>query len=154
MATIIDFDRPRVLPNHWVDHSARTASVPMLRGWLRDLGAIAEALLADDDGPPPQQRVRWVVSKTQEYADSVGGKAMVAFRMGVFATTWVSPILIGRLPPLRRLDHATRIRALHRYESSPLGISLFAVKVFVGVSWFEHPDVAQDVGFDGECLRR
>lgn len=154
MATILNFEQTidDRLAEFWVDRNAGLRHGP-LRGWVRDLAGIAEVLFADDLGPPDQGRVRWVCEQTSDFASVVGGKAGFVFRVGVAATSWIAPLLILRAPPLRRLQPRDRLRALQRYEASPLGLSLFAVKVFLGISWFEHPDVAREVRFDGRPLR-
>lgn len=152
MATILDFDSfgdPKVLPRFWVDTQASTARIAPLQGWVRDLAAVAEVLFADDVGAPDLTRVRWVCDQTRQYAASVGGKATFAFRLGLGATTWIAPLMVAKVPPLRRLSFTDRVRALERYERSPLGLSVFAVKVFLSISWFEHPEVAREVNFDG-----
>lgn len=153
MATVLNFEafRDDDAPSHWVDRDASRTRAPRALGWARDLAGIAEVLFADELGPPDQERVRWAVEKTREYTAAVGGKAAFAFRVGVAATSWIAPVMILRLPPLWRLSQSDRLRALKRYEASPLGLSLFAVKVFLGVNWFEHPDVAREVKFDGQC---
>ena len=152
MATVLNFERFRdALPaSHWVHHSA-SDDAPPVRGWLRDLAGIAEVLYADDVGPPDRSRIRWLCARTEELTAAVGGKAALVFRVGVFATNWVAPVLIMRAPPLWRLPYTDRLLALKRYEASPLGLSLFAVKAFLGISWFEHPDVAREVNFDGQA---
>lgn len=152
MATLLNFDAFREPPSYWVDHAASDTSpeVPA-RGWLRDLAGLAEALYADDLGPPDAARIRWLCEKTREFAEDVGGKMAFVLRLGVFATTWVAPVMILRAPPLWRLPVSERVRALIRYESSPLGLTLFAVKGCLGINWFEHPGVARDAHFDGQC---
>lgn len=153
MASVVQIAewRAKSPPPWWVDHDAPREAAPRPTGWRRALATIAEAVFADDDGAPESRRIHWVVEQTRQYAEDVGGKATLAFRVGLFATNWIAPILVGSLPPMRRLSLAGRVRALERYEASPLGLSLFAVKLFLSISWFEHPDVADEVGFDGLC---
>lgn len=153
MASVVQIAewRARKPPPWWVDHGASESEAPVPTGWRKGLAAIAEAVFADDAGAPPRKRIHWVVDQTHQYAEDVGGKAALVFRVGVFATNWLAPLLVGRLPPVGRLDMGDRVRALERYEASPLGLSLFAVKLFLSISWFEHPDVAEEVGFDGRC---
>jgi hypothetical protein len=151
MASVVQFAEWKAdkLPPWWVDQSAKERPAPVPTGWKRALAAVAEAVFADEDGAPDRQRIYWVVDQTRQYAEDVGGKATLVFRLGLFATNWVAPLFAGKLPPMRRLSVADRVRALESYEASPLGLSLFAVKVFLSIPWFEHPDVAREVGFDG-----
>jgi hypothetical protein len=153
MASVVQIAewRAQKPPPWWVDHDTTSDSAPVPTGWLRSLAAVAEAVFADDAGAPDRDRIHWVVDQTRQYAEDVGGKATVVFRLGLFATNWLAPLFVAKLPPMKRLDIGDRVRALESYEASPLGLSLFAVKLFLSISWFEHPDVAEEVGFDGMC---
>jgi hypothetical protein len=59
--------------------------------------------------------------------------------------------MIFRLPPIRRLSFEDTERALERFERSPMGMMLFAVQTLVCIVYFEHPDAAAEIGFDGQC---
>lgn len=136
---------------HWVDHQAKARRAPEPEGWRRSFFSIAEVLFAQEGEPPPPQRLRWLCEKTRLFAEDVGGRGIFAFRAGVFLAEWVAPVLVGQLPPLRQLDFHTRVEALERMERSPLGLALFAVKGVACINYFEHPDTARAVGFDGGC---
>lgn len=154
MATVLNFELP--LPRrpgaNWVDEDANRRA-PALHGWTRDLGAVCEVLFATHDGAPSADRVRWVCAQTREFADAAGGKANLAFRASLLAVTWIAPLTIAKAPPLRRLRLKDRVRALKRYERSPLGLTVFALKAFTTISWFEHPESAREANFDGQCLK-
>ncbi|MCA9515530.1 MAG: hypothetical protein KC635_11345, partial [Myxococcales bacterium] len=66
----------------------------------------------------------------------------------------VAPWLAGRLGPLERLPVSERVAALERLERSPLGLSVFALKATLAILYFEHPDAAAEIGFDGRGLGR
>lgn len=138
-------------PANWVDLAARTRAVGRVPARLKGMYAIAEVMFATAEGVPSADLLTWVVNRTDGFARDVGGKGALAFRAGVALTDWVSPLMIGRLPPMWKLDLDDRIRAMERYEASILGMSMFAVKIFLSLNYFEHPDVAEDVGFDGTC---
>ena len=157
VATILDFGAWRaqdVLPGFWVDNSATTETADAPRGWLRNVAAIAEVMFADEIGAPDRGRVDWLCAQTKDFVDSVGGKTALIFRLSVTATSWLSPLFVGKLPPITRLSFRDRVSALNRYEASPLGLSVFAVKAFLSMHWFEHPEVAREVGFDGQPMGR
>lgn len=154
MASVLDIDdfRRKLPPLWWVDPDANTRTYEDPIGWLKSLRAIAEVMFAGEDGLPSDPRMRWLCAETKKFVDGVGGKGALVFRLGLFATDWIAPLFVLKPPPLRRLHWVDRVIALKRYEASPLGLSLFAVKVFTGLIWFENPEVAERVGFDGGAL--
>ncbi len=55
------------------------------------------------------------------YADferNGSGKVKLSFRVAMFLAIWVSPLLIGRLPPITLYETSTRERALDRLFES------------------------------------
>ena len=151
MASVLDIDdfRRKSPPSWWVDLGAPDRQYDAPRGWSRTLRAVTEVMFADDDGLPSEARMRWLCAETKNYVDSIGGKGAFVFRLGLFATDWIAPLFVLKPPPLRRMHWVDRVIALKRYEASPFGLSLFAVKAFASMVWFEHPEVAAKVGFDG-----
>lgn len=137
---------------HWIDNEARGAQAPTPRGWVADLYTIAEVMFAGAQGPPPPERLRWLCARTERFAREVGGKGVLAFRMGLALVEYVAPLMILRPPPFRDLSFEERLEALEAFERSPLGMTLFAVKAVASVHYFEHPDVADVVGFDAQSL--
>ena len=63
----------------------------------------------------------------------------------------LAPFFIGRLATLGSLSVPERIRALTRLEER-FGEPLLAVKAMLCLLYYEHPDAAREVGFDGQCL--
>ena len=41
---------------------------------------------------------------------------------------------------------------LERFEKSGFAPALLAVKALLSVHYYEHPDAAREVGFDGACM--
>ena len=76
----------------------------------------------------------------------------LGFRLALFAVTWLSPLLALRPPPLGLWSLPVRTRALERLERTPLSLALLAVKAMLSIPYYEHPDVAAEIGFDGACL--
>jgi len=108
--------------------------------------AFAEALFADEDGPPPAERMDWLMRDLEDFVDQAGVRVRAILTGGLFAATWVAPALSGHAPPLSRLSISERCRALDKLERSPLGLPLLAVKAVVCILYYEHPDVLREAG--------
>ena len=116
---------------------------------LRSLRAFAEALFSTDAGPPPAERLDWLIGQMREYLHRAGPGARLIFGLALFAVTWFSPLFIWRLPTLRSLEVPERIKALTRMEESFASAPVLAVKAFLCVVYYEHPDVQREVGHVG-----
>lgn len=77
---------------------------------------------------------------------------MFVFAFALFCLTWLAPLWSFSLPTLGSLSLEKRAHALERWERSPFGMTLFAVKAILCILWFEHPDAAAHMGFDGRPL--
>lgn len=122
-----------------------------VRGWLRDVWALAEAIYSRPEGPPPARRLAWLCGEMRDFLEHAGGRSRLVFHGCRLAVSWVAPLAIGRLPPLRRLAVADRVRALGRLEQSPLAMPVLGVKAMLSLCWYEHPESAAEIGFDGAC---
>ena len=143
---------PMSPPSWWVAKDIE-AELPPPRGRAnRALFHIAEALFTTSEGPPPEARLRWLCLEMSDFLSRVGGKARLLFTVALFLGTWVAPLWLLRLPPLRTLSRPHRIEALDRLEASPIGTPLFALKAIVSLVYYEHPDAAAELGFDGQPL--
>jgi hypothetical protein len=87
----------------------------------RDARAFAEALFAGPHGPPPDERLRWLVADLADFLEQSGPRAWAVITGGLEVATWLAPPLIGKLPPLSRLSIEERCRALDKLEHSPPG---------------------------------
>ncbi len=114
--------------------------------WQRDATAVAEALFATLNGPPPAARVSWLVDDLTHFLGTVGGRSRLAFRAALTTVVQVSPKLVFSLRPFHTLSVEDRIHALDRLEHGPLGMSVFAVKTLLCFIWYEHPDSEIEVG--------
>jgi hypothetical protein len=115
--------------------------------------SLAEALFSTDAGPPPAERMVWLGRELDDFLAHAGARSNFVFRLALFAVSLIAPWFIWKLGPLRALPVADRITALGRLEESPLGLSLFAVKAILCILYYEHPDAAAEIGFDGSCLK-
>lgn len=118
---------------------------------VRAARALAEALFADDRGPPPADRLDWMASDLADFFGHVSLRARLLFRACLAVITWLGPLAIGKLPPLARLDHGDRVRALLRVERSPLALALLGVKAMLSIVYYEHRDAARAIGWDQAC---
>jgi len=120
---------------------------------LRTLGAIAEALFATESGPPPHDRIGWLLAECEDFLSRAGARSRLLVRLAVFAVSVLAPLSVLRFRPLGRLPQRERVHALRVLERSPAAGPLFAIKALLSMLYYEHPDAAREIGFDGECLR-
>jgi hypothetical protein len=114
--------------------------------WLVDARKVAEALFCGPGGPPPAERLDWLIDDIHDFVTQSGPRVMAIFTGGVLAATWLAPPLIGKVPPLSRLSIAERCEALEAMEHTPLGLPLLAVKAMLSILYYEHPDSLRDMG--------
>ena len=50
------------------------------------------------------------------------------------------------------MPHSEQAFGLRRRIGLLLGIALFAVKAILSMLYYEHPDAAREMGFDGACM--
>jgi hypothetical protein len=121
------------------------------RATLSALVAIAEAVFARDGKPPPADRVAWIQREAEDFLARAGIRSRLMFSFMIWLTTLLAPLISGRFRALYSLPVGDRVRALSRLEAR-FGEPLLAVKAILCLIYYEHPDAARDVGFDGECL--
>lgn len=143
---------PSALPEHWVDQHPERLGAPLAIGWHRDLHALAAVLFAKDEQPPPDARLNWTVRQIDDMLEKIGGRGRFVYRMSLRVVSWLAPLLVFSLPKLRRLSFEKRAHALERFEAGPAGMMLFALKAMLCIVYYEHPDAAREIGFDGRGL--
>lgn len=116
---------------------------------LASVRAFAEALFSTEEGPPPAERLDWLVGQMGDYLERAGPAARLIFGLALFVVTWLAPLFIWRPPTLRGLEVEERIKALTRMEESFASAPVLAVKAFLCVVYYEHPDVQREVGHVG-----
>ena len=116
---------------------------------MPSLRAFAEALFSTEAGAPSAERMDWLMKEMEEYLQLAGPGARVIFGLALFAVTWLSPLFIRRLPTLRSLELTERVEALTRMEESFAAAPVLAVKAFLCVVYYEHPDVQREIGHVG-----
>ena len=116
---------------------------------LRHLRAFAEALFSTQTAPPPPARMDWLMKEMADYLQRAGPGARALFGLALFVVSWLSPLFIFRLPTLRSLEVPERVEALTRMEESFAAAPVLAVKAFLCVVYYEHPDVQREMGHVG-----
>jgi hypothetical protein len=116
------------------------------------LVAVAAALFAREDGPPPAARLEWLADETHDFFAHAGARARFTLRASLLAISILAPLYIARLPPFRRLAHTDRLHALERFERSMFGLAVLGVKAMACIVWYEHPDTLREIDADVRCL--
>jgi hypothetical protein len=116
---------------------------------MPSLRAFAEALFSTEAGPPAAERMDWLMKEMEEYLQLAGPGARVIFTLALFVVAWLSPLFIRRLPTLRSLEVDERVEALTRMEESFASAPVLAVKAFLCIVYYEHPDVQREIGHVG-----
>jgi hypothetical protein len=120
-------------------------------GVIRRARAVAQAIFLRADGPPPEERLDWLATELEDFLARADSQTRVVFRLALFVVGVLAPLSIGRFRSLSSLDPSERARALARLEDG-FGPPVLAVKALLCVLYYEHPDAASEVGFDGSCL--
>ncbi len=114
---------------------------------LRRARAFAEALFSSADGPPPSERLDWVMGELASMLDAAGGRMRFTYALALLALSTLAPLFIGRPPGLARLPLHARVRALHAMESHGWSSApILMAKALLCVLWYEQPAVAHEVG--------
>lgn len=114
--------------------------------------ALAEALFTTDEGPPPEDRLNWLCDDVDNFFAQAGERAKFSYWLCLTAISILAPVLMGKLPPYRALSREDRAHALERLERSPFALAVFGAKAVLCIIYYEHPDAARLIGYDGACL--
>lgn len=129
--------------------SATLLALPRTRLSIR---AVAEAIFSGAAGPPPAARLDWTVAEVLDLLRHAGARSRLLFQLCLFLISWLAPLWIFRLPPLRRLTAADRIRALSRLEDSPACASLvLACKAILCMIYYEDEAAARSIAAYEPC---
>jgi hypothetical protein len=118
----------------------------------RTARSVAEALFTTEAGPPPAERLDWLVDDLDDFLARAGTRGQRVFRLCLFAISVIAPLLVFRFLPYRFLSGPTRSRALERMERSVFALAVFGAKAVLCIVYYEHPDAAANIGYDGTCL--
>jgi hypothetical protein len=118
---------------------------------VRAAVAIGAAIFGRGDAEPPPERLEYLGREVDDFLARCGPRARVMLTLMVWLVALAAPLCIGKLGSLATLPQAERVRALDRLERR-FGEPLFAIKAVLCLIYYEHPDAAREIGFDGECL--
>lgn len=113
--------------------------------------ALAEALFARADGPPPSSRLDWLEWQVEDFLARSGTQSRLFFSFLLWLSSWLAPVFVLRFRGLGALSVPERTRALAALERR-FGEPLLAVKAILCLIYYEHPDAARSVGFDDRCF--
>lgn len=145
---VVDED-PYVIAG-WDSRARRPGLPPRVRRAAR---ALAEALFLRPSGPPSPEVLDWLERDLDDFFGHVTLRARLLFRACLATVVWLAPLVILRLPPLSRLPVAERVRALTRFERTPLALAFLGAKALLSIVYYEHPDAAASIGWDQACKK-
>ena len=93
----------------------------------------------------------YVVTDTVDYLRYVGARTRIVFHVTLFLLVWVLPCFWLR-PPLVFQSLVKRTQTLAKIEASPLALPLFLVKAVLSKNYYQKPEAAREMGFDGKPL--
>ncbi|HVU01591.1 MAG TPA: hypothetical protein VHE30_07560 [Polyangiaceae bacterium] len=118
---------------------------------IRAAIAIAEAVFSRAGAPPAAERMDFLARDLEDYMARSGARTRNVLTLMVWLVAWLAPLFVGRLSTVSSLPLPERVRALVRLEER-FGEPLLAVKAMLCLLYYENPDAAREVGFDGLCL--
>ena len=112
--------------------------------------AVVDALL-----PPGGELPGAFEAGFEEFEARFRADAPAPMRLGwlaaLWVASWVSPLMIRRLPPLDRLEPAAREDALNALSKSRIYLLrqvMLLLRAVVGFGWGATPEVRRTVGYD------
>lgn len=116
------------------------------------LYAVSEALFTTDAGPPPSGRIEWLVDDAEDFLREAGRSTTRSIKLLIVLVASLAPWFAMRPTPLRSMPLELRIRVMDRMERGPTGALIVALKAALCIVYYEHPDAAAEIGFDGGSL--
>ena len=144
------------------------AVVPKSRDWERTtfgpfsrraISGLAEALFTDPDAPADRgaaARFEWVAADADAMISNASGQMRVFMRLTVIALELLPVLFVGRLARCSSLPLDARVRYLQRVEAGKLTQTAMLVvvwKTLLTILYFEHPEAAPRLGYDGRHER-
>lgn len=112
------------------------SSIRFSSGFRLSVRAVAEALFASHDGPPPEHRLTYLVNELEDYLRHAGLRTRTLVRVSLFAVDILVPILTLHRP-LRWTDWRKRVALLERIERSEAGLVVLLIKSLLCLLYYE-----------------
>ena len=122
------------------------------RRTLDNARAIAEAIFTTDEGPPPPERLDWLVADLEDFLARMG-RSRTTFAFGILALSILAPLFARSFTSIRSMSVDDRIKALTRIENSAVAFAILGVKLLLSVMYYEHPEGAAQIGYDAQCMK-
>jgi hypothetical protein len=134
----------------------RTTFGPFAR---RVIVGLTEAFFTDPDAPPDeraQARYEWVANDADGYVSNASGQMRFGFWFMLFVLEVLPLVVVGRFARCSSLPVPMRVRYLDRLDRSRvvvLALFVTAWKTLLTILYFEHPETASMLGYDGRHER-
>lgn len=113
---------------------------------LRAARGFSEALFSTREGPPPPERIEWLIRELDDLLVQAGWRSAGFYKLALIAVSLLAPLFIRSIRPLWSLPLDSRVRALTRMEESRLASVVLAAKSMVCIIYYEHPDARREIG--------
>ena len=142
--------------------------VPQTRDWQRTtfgpfgkrvLHAMAEAFFTDPNDPSDRgaaQRFVWLVNDVDDFISQAGPSLRWGTRIAALIVELAPILFIGKLARCSSLALEDRERYLAKFEASTVprvAVLVVLFKTLMTVLYFEHPEAAPHLGYDGRHER-
>ena len=143
---------PNAAPEPTTRDFERTTFGPFARRAIR--GA-AEAFFTDPNEPADrgaEARMTWLIADADDMVSHGSTQLQMGLRIAIVVLELLPLIVMGRFVLASSLTLEERVRFLRRVETGPitfLSLLVIAWKTLLTVLYFEHPEAAPHMGYDG-----
>lgn len=116
---------------------------------VRTARAVAECFFSAPGREAPPARLDWVAAELEDVAVHAGARGLWTVRVVAFLLAYLAPLFVRRVGHLASLSLPLRALALARMEASAAAPLVLALKAVLCTVYYEHPEVAAEVGWDG-----
>jgi len=121
----------------------------------RAIRGAAEAFFTDPDEPSDrgaEARMVWLVADADDMVSHGSVQLQTGLRIGILVLELLPVFVIGRFALASSLTLEERVYFLRKVETGPitfLALLVIAWKTILTVLYFEHPEMAPHLGYDG-----
>jgi HAMP domain-containing protein len=131
-----------------------TSALPQYPALRRTARAVAESLFSAPGSEAPADRLDWVAAEVEDIAVHAGPRGLLVMRVVAALLSVLAPLWVRRFGTVAALALPARTVALQRMEDSFAAPLVLALKAILCTVWYEHPDVAREVGWTGHSTGR